>query len=400
MTITEQDDQKVIDLSKERFAQGVPFETFADLRRRAPLYWHEPDQSWIVTSYDLLGTINRDPERFSSSGGPTPAGTTSPATERGVTILTMDPPEHTKYRRLVSMDFTPRAISKWEPLVRELTKECVADFVEAGGGDFVKAVATLLPMRVISKMMGIPRSDEDELIALSNVMILGADPEYAPPPEAPNAAAMRFAQYAGWLLDEHRAHPQGDLVDRLLDARVDGEAMSQTELLAWVVMYITGGAETTRQLLSNGLISLFEWPDAVRQLQEGADVATAVEEMLRFTTPVMSHARWPVEPVTFGEHTIGVGQRTTLWMVSANRDETVFENPDVFDVTRENNRHDSLGAGGPHFCLGAGLARLEARIVFEELTPHLHKMAPAGPHDRAQNTMFNAIKRLPVTVSA
>lgn len=388
-----------VDLSKERFQRGVPFETFAELRRNAPLYWHEPGQEWVVSSYDLLGTINRDPERFSSWGGPGPAGaSSSAAAQRGLTILTMDPPDHTKYRRLVSMDFTPRAIAKREPLVRELTQECVHEFVTAGGGDFVRAIAAIVPLRVICSMMGIPRSDEDELIALSNATILSSDPEYAPEPDSALKAAARFGEYAARLLDQHRERPQGDLVDRLLDARVEGEAMSQEELQAWVVMYITGGAETTRQLISNGLLSLFDWPEAVSQLQAGADVAAAVEEMLRFTTPVMGHARWPLTPVTFGEHTIEVGQRTTLWMISANRDETAFDRPDVFDITRDPNHHDSLGAGGPHFCLGAALARLEARVVFEELLPYLDKMSPSGPHDRAQHTMFNAIKRLPVTI--
>jgi cholest-4-en-3-one 26-monooxygenase len=387
-----------VDLTKERFAQGVPFETFAELRRKAPLYWHEPDQGWIVTSYELLGTINRDPERFSSHAGPGPAGSTSLGSERGLTILTMDPPEHTRYRRLVSMDFTPRAIAAWEPLVRELAQECIREFVEAGGGDFVKGVAALLPMRVICAMMGIGRSDEAELIALSNATILSADPEYAPTPDTPVAANVRFGEYASELLEAHRRNPKGDLVDRLLDARVDGQPMSQAELQAWVTMYITGGAETTRQLLSNGLLTLFDWPGAVAQLQGGADVGLAVEEMLRFTTPVMGHARWPLEDVTFGDLTIREGERTTLWMISANRDEAAFDDPDVFDITRNPNRHDSLGAGGPHFCLGAGLARLEARVVFEELMPWLDEIAPDGPHDRAQHTMFNAIKRLPVTI--
>jgi cytochrome P450 len=186
------------------------------------------------------------------------------------------------------------------------------------------------------------------------------------------------------------------LIDSVLDARVDGEPLSEDQRRAWVSMYIGGGAETTRHLIAHGLLTLLEWPDQCRRLAQGADVATAVEEMLRFTTPVMQHARWPLETVEIDGARIEPGQRTTLWMISANRDEAAFPDADRFDIARSPNHHDALGPGGPHYCLGAGLARMEARVLFEELRPHLDRIELAGAPERGQSTMFNILKHLPV----
>ena len=204
--------------------------------------------------------------------------------------------------------------------------------------------------------------------------------------------------YSDRLLEEHRQNPRGDLIDDVLNARVDGEPFSIDQQRAWVSMYIGGGAETTRHLIAHGLLTLLEWPEERRKLIEGAPMAPAVEEMLRFTAPVMQHARWPLEDVEVDGHVIRKGQRTTLWMISANRDAKQFEDADRFDVTRTANYHDSLGAGGPHYCLGAGLARMETRIIFEELLPYLDRIELAGEPDRGQSTMFNMLKHLPVPV--
>ncbi|MGE0881281.1 MAG: cytochrome P450 [Acidimicrobiia bacterium] len=390
-----------VDLSAQQFGRAIPWETLRVLRQKAPLHWHEATQGWIVTTHELLGQINRDPQRFSSWAGPSPAEATSEnlANKSGLTILTMDPPRHGIYRRLVNSDFNPRAVSLQEDRIRAMAHELVDEFVAAGGGDFVTAIASALPMRAIASLMGIAREDEPMLIRLANAIVGGSDPEYYPgSPEAMAEAARQYSDFADRLLDEHRANPRGDLVDRLLDARVDGVPLSQLELQAWVTMYISGGAETTRHLIANGLLALFEWPDAAAALRDGADMRLAVEEMLRYTTPVMNHARWPTEDVEIMGHTIGKGQRTTLWMLSANRDESVFEDADRFDITRDPNKHDSFGAGGPHFCIGAGYARLETIAVFDALLPYLDRLEPAGPPERAQNSMFNSIKHLPVRV--
>lgn len=384
-----------IDLSKEQFGRGVPFEAFALLRRESPVYWYEPDQYWVVSSYEHVGALNRDPERFSSYGGPAPEGSGS----ADLTLLTMDPPRHTQFRLAVSNGFRPRRIRAEETRARALARELVEAFVEMGGGDFVTEVAVPFPLRVIGGMMGIEREDEAEILRRTNATIGGTDPEYAPKSrEELGEIQAASAAYCERLLDEHRRSPRGDLIDQLLDARIDGQPLSQDQLRAFTSSYIGGGAETTRHLIAHGMLTLLEWPEEREKLGNGADMATAVEEMLRYTPPVMQHARWPLEDVEIAGVRIGAGQRTTLWMVSANRDPSEFPDAERFDVTRSPNHHDSLGAGGPHFCIGAGLARMEARVLFEELRPHLGRIELAGTPERGQSTMFNILKHLPVHV--
>ena len=384
-----------IDLGKERFGRGVPFEEFERLRREAPVYWYEPEEYWVVSSYELVGRLNRDPARFSSWGGPSPAG----AGSADLTLLTMDPPEHTAYRLLVNASFKPSRIRAQEERARALARELVQDFVARGGGDFATEVASPFPLRVIGQMMGIAREDEPAVLRRTNATIGGTDPEYAPASrEEFERIREESVAYTDRLLEEHRRRPRGDLIDDLLDARIDGRPLGQDQLRAWVSSYIGGGAETTRHLIAHGLLALLEWPDERRKLAEGADVAAAVEEMLRYAPPVMQHARWPLETVEVGGRRIEKGQRTTLWMISANRDAKAFPEPDRFDVARSPNHHDSLGAGGPHYCLGAGLARMEARVLFEELRPWLERIELDGPPERGQSTMFNILKHLPVRV--
>ncbi|MDA8044370.1 MAG: cytochrome P450 [Actinomycetota bacterium] len=392
------DDQISIDLSHAQFGRAIPFESFAELRRRAPLFWYEPDQYWVVTSHELLGDINRNPTVFSSWGGPAGAGSGSvpggqPLGDR--MLIQMDPPEHTRYRRLVSGSFTPRAVNAREAMVRDLARELIEPFVAQGGGDWVAEVATLLPFRVMAALLGIPRQDEAAVLARVRAQAIGTDPaqgvDMAAVVEASNA-------YADRLVDQHRSRPSDDLVDQLLGARIDGRPLAQDELRAWIAMYIGGGADTTKHLIANGLVCLLERPDALRQVVDGCDMARAVEEMLRYVSPVMHHSRWPLHDFPVGEQVIRAGQRTTLWMISANRDEGVFENADHFDVDRPPSRHDSLGAGGPHFCLGAGLARLETRVLFEEVRPYLDRFEMAGPAIRGANNFFNVLTACPVTV--
>jgi cytochrome P450 len=387
-----------IDLSHEQFGREIPFSAFAELRRRAPLFWYEPDGYWVVSTYDLLGEINRNPGAFSSWGGPSGAGTgitpgSQPLGNR--MLIQMDPPEHTVYRRLVSSSFTPRAVNAWAERVRTLSRDLVDAFVSKGGGDWVEEVATLLPLRLMSDLLGIAREEEAAILRRVDAQATGTEPGQAVDAQALMAETHEFADR---LVEQHRRHPRGDLVDQLLDARVDGKPLTREELRAWVTMYVGGGAETTKHLIAHGLVCLFEWPDALQKVLGGCDMSLVVEEMLRFAPPVMHHSRWPLHDVDIDGQVIRAGERTTLWMVSANRDEKAFSDPDRFDVTRTPNRHDSLGAGGPHFCLGAGLARLEAVALFEEARPHLARFELAGAPVRGANNFFNILTKCPVTV--
>ena len=247
----------------------------------------------------------------------------------------------------------------------------------------------------MSDLLGIGREDEANILRRVDAQATGTETGQGSDARALLAETHDFADR---LVEEHRRHPRGDLVDQLLDARVDGRPLSQEELRAWVTMYVGGGAETTRHLIAHGLVCLLEWPDAIQLVLDGGDLSLVVEEMLRFAPPVMHHSRWPLHDVEIDGQVIRAGERTTLWMVSANRDENAFSDPDHFDVARAPNRHDSLGAGGPHFCLGAGLARLEAMVLFEEARPYLNRFELAGPPVRADNNFFNILTKCPVTV--
>ena len=386
-----------IDLADvDRFAAGVPWEWFARLRDQAPLWWH--DGCWVVTSHELFQAVTRDWATFSSAGGTTPPGDPGQAPQ-GQILLAMDPPEHTFYRRLVSRLFTPRAVAALEPQVREVAGRRVAEFVTAGGGDFVLDVAAPIPLRVIATLMGVPETDEPQVFDWANAIIPSEDSEYRVSPEAARAARAALEAYGTEMIARRRRQPTGDLLTRLIEAEVDGERLTDEELQKFVVLLVVGGSETTRHLLSHGVLALIEFPEQRRRVVEGSvAMDTVVEEMLRWSTPVMHHARHATRAVEVAGQHIEPGQRVVLWLASANRDGSVFSDPEVFDVGRTPNPHAALGSGGPHFCLGAHLARLEASATFEELRPHLDRLRLAGPVQRLRSNFFNSIKHLPLAV--
>jgi cytochrome P450 len=229
-----------IDLSHAALGREIPFDGFAELRRRAPLFWYEPDQYWVVSSYELLGELNRNPEVFSSWGGPNGAGSTEEPGRRPLAnrmLIQMDPPEHTVKRRLVSSSFTPRAVKAREGTVRSLSRELIDAFVCQGGGDWVADIATLLPLKVMCDLLGIRREDEVAILRRVEAQGVGTDLEQAIDTEAIGAEANDFAVR---LVEKHRPHARGDLVDQLLDARIDGQPLDQDDLRAWITMYIGG----------------------------------------------------------------------------------------------------------------------------------------------------------------
>ncbi|MET0143920.1 MAG: cytochrome P450 [Ilumatobacteraceae bacterium] len=398
-----------IDLSPQRFGQGIPVEDFELLRREAPIWWNEREACWVVSTHPLVERINRDPGHFSSqkgSGIGPPDGSTT--ARRPSILVEMDPPVHTSYRRLVIRPFTPRSIGEWEAKVREITRDAVAEFVAEGGGDFVTGVAARVPFRVIATMLGVPYEDERALFDLSNKMISNSDPDYRSAPEDGPRAIVALDDYASGLLDEHRdlrakGCPAEDLTDHLLGCEMSGAPLDQADLENFVRTFITGGSETTRHLISNGLVALLEHPDELARFAAGeVETAPMMEEMLRYVTPVMHHSRATTEDITIegphGSTDIKEGDRVALWMWSANHDENVFPDPMRFVADRSPNPHTALGGGGPHYCLGAALAKLETAAIFEELRPVLGRMAIDGQVDRVWSSFVNGIKRLPVAV--
>ncbi|HVV08113.1 cytochrome P450 [Amycolatopsis sp.] len=386
-----------IDLSEEQFGRSVPFGTFARLRATAPVRWYEPDRCWVVTSYRDVERINRDPKVFSSAGGPIPPG--DPGHPELPIMLADDPPVHTGYRRLVAAYWTPRAVARHRQLIHDVVGEVVREFREKGGGDFVAEVAGPIPFRIIAALVGIPPEDAPLLWRWTNTLMPSKDPDYRADADAPARASRELDDYFGQLLAEHRRSPREDLTDAVLAAGRDGNPLTEREMRDFLALFLTGGNETTRHLLSHTAAALIENPGECRRLVSGAvPVAAAVEEMLRMSTPVMHHSRWAVEDAVVADTKIAAGDRVTLWMISANHDERVFDRPDRLDLGRNPNPHISFGGGGPHFCLGVHLARLEASIAFEALKPVFGTLEAAGPVERVWTNFFNGIKRMPVTL--
>lgn len=386
---------ELVDLSEERFGVGVPFETFAALRANAPVFWYEPTSCWVVSSYQLVEQINRDFLRFSSAGGPTPPGD---AAQRALPImLADDPPVHSMYRRLVNKGWTPRAVLQHGDLIADTVRDVLAGFSEQGCGDFVAGVAGPIPFLIIGAIVGIPPQDGPMLWDWSNTLMPSKDPDYRADPQAPVQARDQLDAYFGRLLAQRRRDPREDLASALLTLTKDGEPLSEKELRDFLALYLTGGNETTRHLLSHTVAELLVNDEQRRRFVDGeVSSATAVEEMLRWSTPVLHHSRWATEAVEIGGQKINKGDRVTLWMISANHDEAEFADPQVLDLGRSPNPHVSFGGGGPHYCLGVHLARMESVATYDALRPLLGRMRSDGPVERVWTNFFNGIKRMPV----
>ncbi|MHB8669643.1 MAG: cytochrome P450 [Acidimicrobiales bacterium] len=393
-----------VDLAdKDNFVPGVPHEMFETLRREAPVFWHpEPDGAgfWAVTRHADVVTVNRDNELFSSYRG-TALIMDAPGElleQQRLMMLNMDPPMHTRYRLLVNKGFTPRMVGQLTEHVRQLASQIVDGICERGECDFVTEVSAELPLQVIAEIMGVPVEDRHKVFDWSNRMIGAEDPEYMGPPEAAQEASMELYAYANQLAAEKRASPRDDIMSVLLGAEIGSDRLSELEFDLFFLLLAVAGNETTRNLISHGMQALIEHPDQrARLLADPTLLPSAVEEMLRWGTPVMHFRRTAQRATEIGGQSIAEGDKVVIWYISANRDEAVFDDPYLFDIARSPNEHVAFGGGGPHFCLGANLARLEITIVFEQLLARLPDMELAGPVQRLRSNFINGIKHMPVT---
>jgi cholest-4-en-3-one 26-monooxygenase len=398
-------------LDRDRFTEGIPHEWFTWLRANAPVFHHdEPggDGFWVITRYDDIVTANRDAASFSSSQelggvvmleGPTAP---IPGTEMaGNMMLFMDPPGHTRYRKLVNRGFTPRMIAALEPHVRELTVGILDAALAKGDCDFVVDVAAELPLEVIAELLGVPREDRHKLFDWSNRMVGSEDPEYQVSDEHVTQAQVEMFMYAQQLAELRRAAPQQDIVTILLNAEVDGDTLSEMDFNLFFMLLSVAGNETTRNAIAHGMNAFLEHPEQWALLVEdpAARIDGAVEEILRWASPVMYFRRNARRDVTLGGQEIKAGEKISLWYISANRDESVFEEPFRFDITRDPNPHIAFGGGGPHFCLGAQLARLEIRLLFEELAARVPRLEALAEPDRLRSNFIGGIKHLPVRLA-
>ncbi|HLF99791.1 MAG TPA: cytochrome P450 [Acidimicrobiia bacterium] len=374
------------------FYLSDPHAIYGALRRDAPVRWNPAARMWTIAAHADVMAISRDPATFCSSRGvlPTDGGRAVAVTD---SILFMDPPEHARHRKLVSSAFTPKRVAALEPVIREIAASLVARLEPGAATEFVEAVAAPLPMLVIANMLGIPGEDRDRFREWSDAMIAAA----TDPSDAALVKAAELYAYFDDVTSARKADPRDDIISLLVNAEVDGELLSRAELLGFCMSLLVAGNETTRNLIAGGTRILMEHPDQLAVLaSDPTAIPRSVEEMLRWVTPVMCFARTATRDVEVGGVGIASGDFVLMLYASANRDEAVFgELAASFDIARDPNPHVGFGFG-EHFCLGAALARLEARVLFEELFARFSRLTPAGHPERLASVLMNGLTALPL----
>ena len=390
----------------DAFVDRVPHEWFTVLRREDPVHWQEEPGGtgfWAVTRYDDIREVHRDPAVFSSEIGGTSLEDLEPEhVEARKSMIDMDPPRHDELRGMVNRRFTPRAIGVWEEHVRAVTRMVLDEALPKQEFDFVELISSEIPMTVFARILGVPEEDRRYIIDLGDRLLGKSDPEFGDPSQDDahrhlpfsSPYALEFFEYGRKLAAARRNEPADDIVTQLAF-----EPLNQREFDVYFILLATAGNETTRHTISHGLLALLEFPDQLERLRQDPSLyRSAADEMLRWATPVHHFRRTAAQDVEFGGKQIKRLDKVTTWLVSANRDESVFEDAFTFDVGRSPNKQVAFGPGGVHTCLGAHLARMEIRIVFEELMPRLRSVELAGPVDRLRSNFFNGIKRMPIRV--
>jgi cytochrome P450 len=380
------------------YEEGFPHEPFSRLRAEAPVSWlpfddrvprsHEPGV-WVVARHADVEMVNRDVGRFSAVDGPSLAHVPE---MRGTMLVSMDGAEHVRQRRLISAGFTPRMIGRLEEQCRRWAAQLVDRALEVGEIDFVSEVAYKLPMHMIADIVGIPESDRDWLFTTAQKFLTASDPQSGLTPDDALAHQVEMFSYGQELTRSKRACPAHDVWTTLATAEVDGDGLGEIELDFFFMLLTAAGSETTRNALAAGLPALLNHPEQLDRFRTDLSVRkSAVEEILRWSSPVSYFARRAKVDLEIGGIPIQAGDRVTIWYASANRDEDVFCDPFTFDITRSPNHFVSFGGGGPHYCLGANLAKLEITILLDELLSRASEIEMIGPPVWQAFTIINPI---------
>jgi cholest-4-en-3-one 26-monooxygenase len=403
------DDINLLDL--DRFQRLEHHEMFKRLREEAPIYWHDHPAAkgfWNVVQHADLVTVNRNATVFSSEIGgisiPDPneyeqGG--SGLDPRGLMMLYTDPPKHTRYRTLVGKGFTPRMIGLLEQYLLHRAVLIVDNIIETGSCDFVTDLAAELPLQAIAEIMGVPQEERKMLFDWSNRMIGLDDPEYAGDPSDGANASAELYMYVNELAKQRKTDPRDDIVTKLINAEIDGDTLSELEFDMFMLLLTVAGNETTRNTTSWGMWALMQNPEQYQALVDDPDgkLDRAIEEILRWATPVYHFRRTAAEDTEIHGQAIAAGDKVVMWHTSANRDDTVFDDPFRFDIDRWPNKHIAFGGGGAHYCLGANLARMELKLIFREILERIPDMRLAGDVEMLRSNFIGGVKHMPVTYS-
>lgn len=407
MHMTERDfDPATLDLATPEHYErhGYPHAEWTWLRRHDPVFWYDRpnvDPFWAITKHADIIAIGKQPEIFLN--GPRLAVFTRdlPPPEEGQVqhLLNMDPPQHGRYRRVTSGWFTPRAIRAMDAKVERVAREVLDAAAEKETGDFVRDVSAKITIAVIAEMLGVPRRDWELLFRWTNEIIAPQDPEFqhgATAHETIERSRLELFAYFHEFATQRRATPSDDIVSVVANAQVNGEPLPPVELLSYYFLLVVAGNETTRNAMTGGMLAFLEHPGEWDKLRrDPACLDGAVEEIVRWTTPVIQFARTATRDYELRGKTIRAGQSVCLFYASGNRDEEVFEDPFRFCIDREPNLHIGFGMG-EHVCLGAHLARLELRHAFAQLRQRLEHCEPAGTAERVRSSFVGGIKRAPM----
>src|SRR5579863_5891469 len=392
------------------FRDGVPHETFARLRREMPVAWNPEGDGrgfWSVTRYDDIVAVSKNPKVFSSErkhGGHRMfdenivgvAGVGVEKTE--APMISMDPPEHNQYRRMVSPGFSPQRVRQLEDRIRARVVAILDRLKDAETCDFVTDIAAELPIQMLAELLGVPQADRGKLFEWSNALIAEDDPEYRSSPEAVAKKIAGMAEYAVELWNHRVERPGDDLISMLVHSRIDGEAMTRERYIGTFILLVAAGNETTRNSIAGGFLALAENPGEKQRLVEDRSLlGSAASEIVRWVSPVMHMRRTAIEDAQIGGQAIRAGDKVILWYCSANRDEAIFSDALRFDVARSEPPHLGFGTG-QHFCLGARLAEMQIRIFYGEFLRRYPRARPCEPPRRIRSNFIVGYKSIPTSL--
>lgn len=402
--------------SHDTYTSGVPHATFARLRRDDPVHWTpEADGSgfWSIVGYRDALAVSRDVATFTSAEGIRLEEMDAEENEARKTLMEMDPPEHTRFRRLVNKGFTRRTIESYEEPIRALAAEVVERALQDDRFDFVHAIAEELPMRMLGTLLGTTEEHGRQLVVWGDALLGNTDPDFTDFPvdlvdtdefrmvPFRSPAAIEIFQFAQEQASDRRACPRDDIITQLLQPAADGVPLTDREFNNFFTLLVAAGNDTTRYSMTHGMWTFMNHPELWQALRARPDLMeTGVEEVLRTSAVTMHFRRTATRDVAFGGKPIKAGDKVVMWLNSANHDDEGFPNPWRFDLAREKNDHMAFGRNGPHLCLGAWLARMELRLVFEELLKRVDRLELNGDIQHLRSNFIAGIKTMPVRVIA